>query len=294
MSQEDPTIVVTPVLSERFIGGSGIVAGHAAALGVKTNLISVCGKDAIAEYARERLSAYGVNASLFEDESRPTTLKQRYRASGKTLLRVSHLKQHMIDQALQEAILAAVKSALPSCDLIIFSDFNYGVLPQPLLDAISALGAEKGIPMVADSQSSSQVGDVSRFKSTMLLKPTEREARLALRDFNSGLVVLAEALRQKTNAKNIVMTLGAEGLLIHAAAEQERGWLTDQLPAFNVAPKDAAGAGDSFLVLSSLALVTGSTIWQSAYLGSIAAACQVGRIGNVPLTRADIETEIDW
>jgi sugar/nucleoside kinase (ribokinase family) len=127
----------------------------------------------------------------------------------------------------------------------------------------------------------------------MLLKPTEREARLALRDFNSGLVVLAEALRKKANAENIVLTLGSEGLLIHAPNEREQGWLTDQLPAFNLAPKDTAGAGDSFLVMSSLALLVGASIWQSAYLGSIAAACQVGRIGNVPLTPADIEKEID-
>ena len=34
MSQEDPTIVVTPVLTERFIGGAAIVAAHARGLGV--------------------------------------------------------------------------------------------------------------------------------------------------------------------------------------------------------------------------------------------------------------------
>ena len=74
--------------------------------------------------------------------------------------------------------------------------------------------------MVADSQSSSQIGDVSRFTDTMLLTPTEREARLAVRDFDSGLVVLAEKLRTKARAKNVVLTLGAEGLLAHAASER--------------------------------------------------------------------------
>ena len=147
--------------------------------------------------------------------------------------------------------------------------------------------------MVADSQSSlSQVGDISRYRDMLLLKPTEREARLALRDTNSGLVILAEGLRQKTGAKNIVLTLGSEGLLIHAASEKARGWITDQLPAFNPAPKDTAGAGDSFLVLSSLALIAGADIWQAAYIGALAAACQVGRIGNIPLTPADIAFEL--
>jgi rfaE bifunctional protein kinase chain/domain len=293
MSQEDPCIVVTPVLSERFVGGAGIVAGHASRLGAETRFISVVGHDEIAAFVSERLASYGVDSTLFRDESRPTTVKQRYRADGKTLLRVSHLKQHAIDSAIQRRVMRSVAAAIRKTDIVIFSDFNYGSLPQPLVDSIVALCEQYNVETVADSQSSSQIGDVSRFRDMMLLKPTEREARLALRDFNSGLVVVAEALRKKANAENIVLTLGSEGLLIHAPNEQEQGWLTDQLPAFNQAPKDAAGAGDSFLVLSSLALLVGASIWQSAYLGSIGAACQVGRIGNVPLTPADIEREID-
>ena len=293
MSQEDPTIVVTPVLCERFVGGAGIVASHASRLGAETRFITVSGDDATAAFASERLAEYGLDTRMFRDSSRPTTLKQRFRAAGKTLLRVSHLKQHAIDQALQDVILQEVKSTIGQYDVVVFSDFNYGVLPQPLVDAIAALAREHDIRMTADSQSSSQVGDVSRFHDMMLLKPTEREARLALRDFDSGLVVLAEALRRKANAQNILLTLGAEGLVIHAASEQQQGWLTDQLPAFNSAAKDTAGAGDSFFVLSSLALVAGASIWESAYLGSLGAACQVGRIGNIPLTVGDIELEMN-
>jgi rfaE bifunctional protein kinase chain/domain len=291
MSQEDPTIVVTPILNEQFIGGAGIVAAHASGLGAATKFLSIVGKDPSARFAAEKLAGYGVDALFFEDDSRPTPLKQRFRASGKTLLRVSHLKQHDIDVEIQDRIVAAVKSSIDAIDLIIFADFNYGCLPQSLVDAVAALAAAKGVPMVADSQSSSQVGDVSRFRNMLLLTPTEREARLALHDSNSGLVVLAEALRERAQAKNIILTLGPEGALIHAGAP-EGGWLTDQLPAFNPAPRDTAGAGDSFLTCAALALLTGADIWQSAYLGSLAAACQVGRIGNLPLSVAEIEAEI--
>jgi rfaE bifunctional protein kinase chain/domain len=292
MSQEDPSIVVTPVLKERFVGGAGIVAGHASRLGVETRFISIVGHDETADFAASRLQTYGVNATLLRDDSRPTTLKQRFRAGGRTLLRVSQLKQHDIARDLQASILQEVTSALPQADLVVFSDFNYGILPQSLVDAISELARTHNVPMVADSQSSSQIGDISRYQGMLLLKPTEREARLALRDSNSGLVILAERLRQKTAAKNIVLTLGSEGLLIHATSKEARGWITDQLPAFNSTPKDTAGAGDSFFVLSSLALVAGADIWQSAYIGALAAACQVGRIGNVPLTQADIVFEL--
>jgi rfaE bifunctional protein kinase chain/domain len=293
MSQEDPSIVVTPVLEERFIGGAGIVASHAAGLGCEVMLVSVVGVDNIAGYAKDKLASYGVTPLLLSDESRPTTLKTRYRVGNKTLLRVSQLKQHEIDVNLQGLILQKAKPAIAAADLVMFSDFNYGCLAQPLVDAIATLCKECQTPMVADSQSSSQVGDVSRFRDALLLKPTEREARLALRDFSSGLVVLAENLRKRTRAENVILTLGPEGLLVHADSETLGSAMTDRLPAFNQAPKDTAGAGDSLLVCASLALAIGADVWRSAYLGSLAAACQVGRIGNVPLTAADIAAEID-
>jgi len=292
MSQEDPTLVVTPIQSEKFVGGAAIVAAHARTLGADVSYFTVSGKDATADFARSKLHEYGVAAEVFEDDSRPTTLKQRYRASGKTLLRVSHLRQHAISHQIAQDILAAVKAVAARSDLVVFSDFNYGCLPQPLVDEISDICRRRKTMMVADSQSSSQLGDISRFKGMRLLTPTEREARLAVRDFESGLVVLAEKLRQKARARNIVITLGAEGLLAHAATPARDEFFTDRLSAFNTSPKDSAGAGDSLLTCSSMALAVGADVWQSIYLGSIAAACQVGRVGNIPLSAQEIKQEL--
>lgn len=292
MSQEDPTIVVTPVLQERFIGGAAIVAAHAKGLGAEVEYFSAIGKDGTSDFVAKALQDYGVAAHLYKDESRPTTLKQRYRAREKTLLRVSHLRQHAISTDIRETIFIDIKKKLADVDLLIFSDFNYGCLPQHLVDSIVDECTKKGIMMVADSQSSSQVGDVSRFRNMALVTPTEREARLALQDFDSGLVVLAEKLRQKGNAKNVIITLGAEGVLIHAETEQRSAWLTDRLPAMNTAPKDVAGAGDSFLTGASLSMAVGANIWQASYLGSLAAACQIGRIGNIPLSQDELRAEI--
>lgn len=291
MSQEDPTLVVSPIQQTRFIGGAAIVAAHAHGLGAEVRFLSVSGCDAVADFAKQQLQLLGVAATVFEDDSRPTTLKQRYRADAKTLLRVSHMRQHDISHEISDRLLQQVRDAMRTTDLLIFADFNYGALPQSLVESIGNLAGK--VPMVADSQSSSQVGDVSRFKDMLLLTPTEREARLAVRDFGSGLVVLAEMLRKSARARNIVLTLGAEGVLAHTGPSTEGAWVTDRLPALNRAPKDPAGAGDSFLACASMALVAGVDLWQSAYLGSLAAACQVGRIGNAPLSPRDIEAEID-
>lgn len=291
MSQEDPTIVVTPIERRRFIGGAGIVAAHAKGLGADVRYFTVAGDDEAGQFARETLTKYGVKHTLLFEDNRPTTLKQRYRAAGKTLLRVSHLRQHDISAALADRMFQTVAEAMADCDLILFSDFNYGCLPQGLVDRIIEAGRRRGVTMVADSQASSQISDVSRFRGMQLITPTEREARLALRDQRSGLAVIAEALRKKADASNVVITLGSEGILVHAYNSVD--WVADQLPSFNSTPKDTAGAGDSFFTCAAMGLCSGLDIWRSVYLGSLAAACQVSRVGNIPLTQADLITEID-
>jgi len=145
--------------------------------------------------------------------------------------------------------------------------------------------------MAADSQVSSQTGDVSRFKGMTLLTPTEREARVALNDFISGLAVISERLIERSRTRNLVITLGTEGALINTLTEGQHQ--SDRLPAFNPSPKDVSGAGDSFFMASSMALRAGTDVWQASYLGSLAAALQVSRVGNLPLTTAELVTEID-
>lgn len=292
MSQEDPTIVVTPVMQERFVGGAAIVAAHARSLGSEVHFFSVAGRDETSTFVTSSLSGFGVHYHYYEDDTRPTTLKQRFRVGQKTLLRVSHLRQHDVRAEIRDRLLADITCVLDQTDLLIFADFNYGCLPQALVADIVDECRKRGVVMAADSQSSSQIGDVSRFQNMVLVTPTEREARLALQDFDSGLVVLAAKLQEKATAENVVITLGAEGLLIQAGLSDTDKWPTDRLPALNLAPKDVAGAGDSFLTCAAMALGVGADIWQASYLGALAAACQVGRVGNIPLTHDELVTEI--
>jgi rfaE bifunctional protein kinase chain/domain len=288
MSQEDPTLVVSPIERHRFIGGAGIVAAHAAGLGASSNLVSVVGKDSAHNFIAREIDAVNVNGILIEDGSRPTTVKERYRSHGKTLLRVSYLHQSAVSLGLQAKIVDQVKQLITRIDLLILSDFNYGVLPQSVVDAVTSLAKENGVLVAADSQSSSQLGDISRFKDVDLLLPTEREARVSIQNREDGLVVLAEQLRQKSNAKYILLKMGEDGVLIHAPSEVANGWLTDQVEALNKFPKDVAGAGDSMLVASALTLAAGGTIWEAACIGSMAAALQVGRVGNIPIASSEL------
>ena len=292
MSQEDPTIVVTPIDATKFLGGAGIVAAHAAGLGAKVDFISVAGNDMAREFALSRLVAEGIDAQLLIDESRPTTLKQRYRSQGKSLLRVSHLHQGAISSTIQKLILEKLENILNEVNLLVFSDFNYGCLPQALVEKIITLAKENNVFLAADSQSSSQVGDIGRFKNMDLLTPTEHEARISTRNREDGLVVLAEQLRTYSSAQNIFLKLGEEGVLIHSGESNKDNWLTDRISALNNSPKDVAGAGDSLLIASALAFAAHGTVWEAACLGSLAAAVQVGRVGNTPIKVAELLKEL--
>lgn len=292
MSQEDPTIVVSPIETQTFVGGAGIVSAHSRSLGAEAHLFTVFGDDATAGYASGKLEDMGVRVHGIVDETRPTTRKQRYRALNKTLLRVSHLRQHDISRQLAEQMLKNIVDVLPQVDLLMFSDFNYGCLPQDLVNEIAAAARRKGVLMTADSQASSQVSDVSRFKGMALITPTEREARLAVRDTGSGLTVLSANLREAAQAENVLVTLGEDGMMVHGR-DANGEYMTDRLPVLNMTPVDVAGAGDSVFITASMALRAGADIWLCSYLSSIAAAIQISRIGNTPLQTNDILAEIN-
>ena len=285
MSQEDPTIVVTPVETQSFIGAAGIVAAHLAGLGAKVSFVSIVGNDTKALDSAKRLEAMRVDAHFVFDESRPTIVKQRFRAQGKTLLRVSHLRSHDAAHEYRQEALKRIESLLDSTDLLVFSDFNYGCLPQALVNAVTNACKVKDIPYVADSQASSQVGNVGRFVGADFLAATEREVRLATNDFKSGLQNVANVLIAQASADHLLVKLGAEGLI---AIKADNPFLTDSLPALNTNPVDVAGAGDAMLAAASLCRQAGGSIFEAAHLGSLAAAIQVSRTGNLPIQAHDL------
>ena len=125
-----------------------------------------------------------------------------------------------------------------------------------------------------------------------LITPTEHEARTSLRNYDDGLVVLAEKLQKKSGSKNIILKLGPEGILIHIDKPKNIS-KTDRIPALNKSPIDVAGAGDSMLITSSMATAVGADPWISACLGSVAAGIQISKLGNVAIKPEEIIREIN-
>ena len=283
MSREEPTVVVTPVDSQKFLGGAGIVAAHTVGLGAKTTLISIIGKDEAGSWGEMKAKDYGVVLNAIEDKTRPTNLKQRYRSGSHTLLKISHLSQDRVTKAIQDKIIGEFKKISSEIDLLILSDFSYGVFTKEMTETLIGIAKKNGILISADSQTSSQIGDLSQFSNIDLITPTEIEARLELKDHNSGLAVIAESLRNKINPKSIIIKLGPDGLVINGTKSNGELLTLDALPSLNLNPVDVSGAGDSLLAASSLALVVENNLAKAALIGSIAAAIQIGRIGNIPI-----------
>ena len=287
-SNEEPCMVISPFDSKKYIGGAGIVACHSRSLGANTKILSVIGSDKNRKNVLSNLKKFKVKFEINIDNTRPTTLKQRFKIENRSVIKISHLSQDPISLKDQKFIFENIKKDIKNLDLIILSDFNYGCLPQALVKKIIHLAKKNKVFISADSQSSSQIGDISRFQNVNLITPTEKEARISVKSNTDGLVVLTEKLQKISGSKNLILTLGGDGILIKIKKRDKINHIhTDKIPAINKYPRDVAGAGDSLLVVTSLMLASGSTIWEASLAGSLFAALQSNSVGNKPIKQED-------
>jgi rfaE bifunctional protein kinase chain/domain len=116
MSNEAPVVVVKELDSKDFIGGAAIVAAHIRALGANCDFISVIGADKEGRIVKRELQDYGVVNHLFEDPSRPTTLKLRYMVENQKLFRVSRLQDSAVGNEIENQIIRRIEDLVPNID----------------------------------------------------------------------------------------------------------------------------------------------------------------------------------
>lgn len=288
LSQEDSNVVYTPIHKSNYLGGAGIVAAHCSKLGAQTTFVSITGSDESSRWAETQLIEYGVSSKFVVDDSRPTTLKVRYRMDGRVLFRLTHYQNSPIQREMRLRVSNLLSDMIKDFDLLIFSDFSYGVLDKNLATDVLRKAKENGVFTSADSQSSSQIGSLSKFQGCDLITPTEKEARLELRNELDGLSVVASDLREKLAAKHVMLKLGPDGALIDGDENAENPGLIQKIPAFNPQPLDVSGAGDSLLAASSMCFAQQSKPLEAAVVGSLVAALQVSREGNLPISAEEL------
>jgi cytidyltransferase-like protein len=284
-----PTMSVLYEQRTDYVGGAGIVAGHLRAAGANVVFSTVLGDDQLKDFALAELQKHGVDVRPIIDATRPTTNKNAIVVDNYRLLKIDTLDNRSIANGVLRQLLDAV--CMTDADAIVYSDFRHGIFNRrtipALVDAIP-----QGVFKVADSQVASRWGNITDFKGFDLITPNEREARFALADQDSGIRPLASGVYDAAECKLLILKLGDRGILACRSPKQTELDSFFVLDSFVDRLVDAVGAGDALLAYATLAMLVSRSPAEAAIIGSMAAACECEKDGNIPISPADVEAKI--
>jgi rfaE bifunctional protein kinase chain/domain/rfaE bifunctional protein nucleotidyltransferase chain/domain len=287
---EAPMMALRALQRRDYDGGAGVIAMHLAGLGATPTLVTALADDELSAQVEMRLRSGGVE--LHAIRQRPQVVsKHRYVVEESKLFKVDEGSISPLDSHAEELLAKQVLAAADGAAAVIFADFGYGLITEGLLEWI--LEPLRDMVPIITADVSGRQSNLLRFKSVDLLCPSEREMRETLHDFSSGLGAVASALLTRTAAKQAIITLGKQGLVTcdwpMQTPQDSGGRLrSEYLPAMASHALDALGAGDALLATASLALASGGPLPAAAMLGSLAAAIQVQRVGNVPVRAEEL------
>lgn len=285
-----PTISVLYESSKDYIGGAGIVSMHLRAAGAKVTFSTVLGEDNLKDFVLDGLKAAGVECKPHISPTRPTTNKTAIVAGGYRLLKLDRLDNRPISDNIVAEIADNIRTE--KADAVIFSDFRHGIFNKRSLPAlIGAIPA--GMFKVGDSQIASRWGNILDFHGFDLITPNEREARFALGDQDSGVRALADRLYDAAECKTLILKMGDRGVLTCRSKDHESLGSFCVIDSFTEKLVDPVGAGDALLAYSTLSMLATGKASVAAIIGSMAAACECERDGNIPITPEDVLAKID-
>jgi rfaE bifunctional protein kinase chain/domain/rfaE bifunctional protein nucleotidyltransferase chain/domain len=281
---EAPMMSLRSLATHEYDGGAAIIASHIARLGASATLITALADDAISEEIQNRLTSAGIDVQS-APQRRQIVSKHRYLVDQAKLFKVDDGAVHPLDSQDESSFADRILRAATGADAVIFVDFGYGLLTAPLLQRIMPT-LRKTVPILTADVSGVR-SNLLRFHYVDLICPTERELRQTLNDFSAGLTSVVYRLMAETRAKQMLVTLGKEGLVafdqfLPPTPEQswERQLRAAYLPSLASHAIDPLGCGDALLAAATLTLAAGGSVHAAAYLGSIAAAVEAGQIGN--------------
>ena len=289
-SMKTPTMSVLFESKTDYVGGAGIVAKHLQAAGADVVYSTVVGDDALKDFVLADLAAAGVDCRAVIDETRPTTNKNSIVADNYRLLKIDTLDNRTISEQITRKLVNEIQET--KCEAVVLSDFRHGMFNRRTIPRL-VRAIPKGVYKVADSQVASRWGNITEFKNFDLITPNEREARFAPGDQDSGVRPLAASLYEAAQCATLIMKMGSRGILACGSGKHDDPDANIVLDSFVDELVDAVGAGDALLSYATLSmLATGSTL-VSAILGSMAAACECERDGNIPITPEFVLKKID-
>ena len=243
LSREAPVPIVAVTDRVDAPGGAANTAVNLAALGARSSLVSIVGDDDEADRLLAALARAGVDAEgALTEPGRRTLAKERILAGDQMVVRIDTGATEPLDAMTEDRVIDALVAAYDRADVVIVSDYDYGVVSARLLATLRDLQARSPKPLVVDAR------DLRRYRrlDVTAVKPNYVEAISLLGEPDQR----GTKLRVAQIAANGARLLDATGARIAAAVDASSAASGVPAPpararasvATNVSPPPAAWA----------------------------------------------------
>jgi rfaE bifunctional protein kinase chain/domain len=284
LSPEAPVPVVNVSRTEQRLGGAANVALNVQALGATPLLCAVIGEDTggdqLLELLRDKdLSAEGIVRSA----DRPTTVKQRILAAGQHLLRIDSEVEHDLNTREAQNLQARYEALISRADVVIFEDYDKGVLNAGSIAHFIALARQRGVPTVVDPKKKNFLA----YQHCTLFKPNLKELREGLKlEFGDTdadrpqFEAAVERLRELLMPEIVLVTLSERGVFSESEASGR-----SYIPAHLRMISDVSGAGDTVISIAALCVALGLEPPVIAALANLGGGLVCEQVGVVPIEK---------
>lgn len=287
ISPEAPVPVVRATRRDFRLGGAANVALNIQSLGAEPLLCAVVGNDDSGKKFIERLNERKItDQGIVISEERPTTVKTRIMTSHQHVVRVDEETDTLLSKAEEELLWKRIKNLMSRADVIIFEDYDKGVIGKNIIKKTVELANKEGIPTVVDPKKRNFLN----YKGVTLFKPNLKELREGLKlDFEKNnqreIERAVELLGEKLKSKGNLITLSERGVYIHYEGEKHL------IPAHVREISDVSGAGDTVISIAALAVALKLSPYLIAALSNLGGGLVCEHIGVVPIEKEALFAE---
>lgn len=287
VSPEAPVPVVTVRKKDVRLGGAANVALNVQCLGAKPILCALIGDDDAGKKLLQTLADRGISKDgIVISFERPTTVKTRVIASHQHVVRVDEESDAVASGGEEKLLLEKIKTLLPKCQVVIFEDYDKGVLNATIIENTVALANKLGIPTVVDPKKRNFLS----YKNVTLFKPNLKELREGLKtEVDAGnqnqVGHAVESLKAKLHAKGILVTLSEQGAYIDFENQKIK------LPAHVREIADVSGAGDTVVSIAALCVALKLPPKQIVSLSNLGGGLVCQHVGVVPIYKEEFLKE---
>lgn len=289
ISPEAPVPVVTIKRKESRLGGAANVALNCKSLGAKVSLAAVLGKDVDGDLLVQLAKDAGLETvMLMQSETRKTTTKTRVLSRNQQMMRLDDEQTDELSTKEEHPFIDLVLRMLQreKPQVLIFEDYNKGVLKENVIQRITAHCKELGIITMVDPKKHNFLA----YREVTIFKPNLKEVRegLGLSLQEVSLAELHEAhqkIKENLNHQITFITLSEKGVF---ATDGEEEFIRPS-HIRNIA--DVSGAGDTVIATAALVYSLTKDIRLMAAIANIAGGLVCEKVGVLPVDKAELAAE---